>query len=90
MKRWPELKPRKPEHIAKARAKAASRQTIEQFREGLLKCLRRNGLEHRVNLACRLWNCDESRFATSVTATKVLVKKVLELYMMCKEARAKK
>ena len=90
MKRWPEMKPRKPEHLVKARAKAASRQTIEQLHEGLLKCLREKGLEHRVDLACRLWNCDESGFAISVTVTKVLAKKVLQLDIMCKEAEAKK
>ena len=68
MKRWPELKYRKQEHLAKSRAMAASRETVEQFHNGLLKCLQVNGLEKRSDLACRLWNCDESGFTTSVAS----------------------
>ena len=75
MKRWPELKYRKPEHLAKSRAMAASRETVEQFHNGLLKCLQENGLEKRSDLACRLWNCDESGFMTSVASKRVLARR---------------
>jgi hypothetical protein len=75
MKRWPELKQRKPEHLSKGRAAAASKENIEQFHRSLLKCLKDNGLDKRSDLACHLWNCDESGFTTSVAAKKVLARR---------------
>ena len=75
MKRWPELKDRKPEHLAKGRAQASNRENIEQFHSGLMKCLKENGLDRRSDLPCRLWNCDESGFTTSVAAKRVLARR---------------
>lgn len=51
MKRWQELKDQKSKRLAKSRAMVASKENIERFCSGLLKCLKDSDLGKRSYLA---------------------------------------
>ena len=74
---WPELTERKPEHRTVQRAKAASPSVVDAFYSNLSdsqasKCL--SSLSYG-ELGQRIWNCDETGIATSVSSQKVLMKR---------------
>lgn len=76
-KRWPELTERKPQHLTIQRAKCCTPEIIEGFFTTLQEVLTDEGVLQLPysDLASRLWNCDETGLCTSVTSTKVIVRR---------------
>ena len=76
LKRWPILRERKPQHLSKKRAKAGNPDIINAWFDKLDSIFSEAGLDpHDAATACRLWNCDETAFCTSPTASKILARR---------------
>ena len=76
LKRWPSLAERKPQHLSKSRAEAGDKETIQMWFNKVEEVLTSAGLDPSdPATAAHLWNCDETAFSMSVSATKLLVRK---------------
>lgn len=76
----------KPEHLSSERAKALSRELIKEWVAKLETLYREVGLTTQSieEGSRRIWNCDETLFATETTAKKVLTKRgVGGVYEIC-------
>ena len=66
---------RKPQHLSKRRAEAANKDTVDAFFDRLESSLAEDHLDPKdPEVACRLWNCNETAFCTSTTSKKLLCK----------------
>lgn len=78
-RRWPDLTTRKPQHLGTQRAKASTRQNLDEWYEKVKKFFEEVKLTRRgrpcADFADRVWNCDETGFCLGVTAKRVLAKK---------------
>ena len=76
MSRWPSLTERKPQHLTKARSRAGCKEVIDAWFDRVKEVLTTAGLDPTdPKIAVRLWNCDETGFCTSSSATKLIVKR---------------
>ena len=76
LKCWPSLTERKPQHLSKSRAEAGDTGIIRMWLDKVEEMLSSAGLDPSdPATAARLWNCDETAFCTSVSATKLVVRK---------------
>ena len=75
-KRHPELVQRKPQHLTKARAKAADPRVLDEWFAKVKLLFHSTALQdlNETEIAKRLWNCDETGFCTAVASQKVLAK----------------
>lgn len=77
MRRWPNLVERKPQHLPKNRAISLNENTVDVWLSKVKKTLEQAGLDSlgEEELAQRLWNCDETAFATDVASKKILARR---------------
>ena len=78
MKRWKNtLSQRKPQHLSKKRAGALTKERVEGWMEFVEKVYRKAGLFRlsRKELSRRLWNCEETAFATASSSKSVIAKR---------------
>ena len=74
LKHWPSLTERKPQHLSKSRAEAGDTGIIWAWFDKVEEVLSSTGLDPSdPATAAHLWNCDETAFCRSVSATKLLV-----------------
>ena len=76
LKRWPCISERKPQHLTTKRAGAGVPDIINGWIDKLEDVLKSAGLEtSNPAIANRLWNCDETGFSTSASASKILARR---------------
>ena len=78
MKRWKKaLAPRKPQHLSKKRAIALTKDTVGKWMEFVEQTYHKAGFFRlsQKELAKRLWNCDETAFATASSSKMVLARR---------------
>ncbi len=77
MRRWPSLKERKPQHLQVNRATALSEGAVNAWFSKVSQVLEDAGLGDLPpdELGKRMWNCDETAFATDVASKKILAKR---------------
>ena len=77
MKRWKKaLAPRKPQHPSKKGAIALTRDTVGKWMEFVEQTYHKAGIcLGQKELAKRLWNCDETAFATASSSKMVLARR---------------
>ena len=76
LKCWPSLAERKPQHLSKSRAEAGDTGIVRMWFDKVEEVLSSAGLDPSdPATAAHLWNCDEIAFCTSVSATKLVVRK---------------
>ncbi|XP_062511201.1 uncharacterized protein LOC134187101 [Corticium candelabrum] len=71
------LSQRKPQHLSKKRAKALTKERIEGWMKFVEKIYRKAGLFKlsKKELSKRIWNCDETAFATASSSRMVLARR---------------
>ena len=76
LKRWPSLSERKPQHLSKKRAEAGHEDIINGWFDRLERLFKTVDLDSSdPAIANRLWNCDETAFSMSASASKLLVRR---------------
>ena len=77
MRRWPNLVERKPQHLPSSRAKAVTEAAVDAWLAKVTAKFAELGLNELTpeELSERLWNCDETAFATDVASQKILARK---------------
>ena len=76
LKRWPSLAERKPQHLSRSRAEAGDKEIVQMWFAKVEEVLSSAGLDPSdPATAARFWNCDETAFCMSVSASKLLVRK---------------
>ena len=77
MRRWPKLVERKPQHLPANRAMALTEVAINAWISKVKSVIEEAGLKDLTTeeLAKRMWNCDETAFATDVASKKILAKR---------------
>ena len=77
MRRWPKLVERKPQHLPANRATALTEGAINAWIMKVKAMVNEAGLGDLTTeeLAQRMWNCDETAFATDVASKRVLARR---------------
>ena len=77
MRRWPKLVERKPQHLPANCAMALTEVAINAWISKVKSVIEEAGLKDLTTeeLAKRMWNCDETAFATDVASKKILAKR---------------
>lgn len=77
MRRWPKLTERKPQHLPASRATALTEGAISAWISKVEAIVADAGLGELTSeeLAQRMWNCDETAFATDIASKKILARR---------------
>ena len=82
LQRWPDLTSRKPQHLSVQRARAGTRENLDEWYDKVKDFFEKVKLTRRgrpcSDFAHRVWNCDETGFCLGVTAKTVLIEKARE------------
>lgn len=75
IRRWPSLTSRKPQYLPRNRAEAANPTITKEWLQKVRSFLEECEIIELPDLDCRLWNCDETGFCTSMASKTVLARK---------------
>ena len=77
IQRWPQLRKRKPQHLAVSRAFSLTEGVVSEWLSKVSAIVTNAGLDELAaeELAIRMWNCDETACATDTASKKLLARR---------------